>query len=160
MTSEQQPRKIKVSWPSQQSAKSSKRIQFSLPNPRNLFKSKAFVVVIVVLIAALPAFYFYNKSRVAEQRLNDPNTANQQVINAVVKKVSHLMLLPTDEQPTLATISDASKTKGQPFFTNAKNGDKLLVFTNARKAILYRPSTNLIIEVAPLNVSPSSSGTQ
>ncbi len=144
-------RKIKVSWPSQQ--------------PKNarlakLFRSRSVLIILVLLVAVLPAFYFYNKSRIAEQKLNDPNTANQQVINAVVKKVSHLILLPTDEQPTLATISDASKTKGQPFFTNAKNGDKLLVYTQARKAILYRPSTNLIIEVAPLNVSPSSSGTR
>lgn len=122
-------------------------------SPKGLFKSKAITVIVIVLIAGLPSFYFYNKSRIAEQRLNDPNTANRQVVNAVVKKVSHLMLLPTDEQPTLATISDASKTKGQPFFTNAKNGDKLLVYTQARKAVLYRPSQDLIIEVAPLNVS-------
>lgn len=116
-------------------------------------KSKALLIIAVLLLAGLPSLYFYNKSRQAEARLNDPNTANQEVVNEVVKKVGALILLPSGEQPTLATVSDVSKVKGQAFFQNAANGDKVLVYTQARKAILYRPSKNLIIEVAPLNVN-------
>jgi hypothetical protein len=63
------------------------------------------------------------------------------------------MILPTDEQPTLATVSDVTKVRDQPFFTHAQNGDQVLVYTQTRKAILYRPSADRIVEVAPLSVN-------
>ncbi|PIR80160.1 MAG: hypothetical protein COU25_01495, partial [Candidatus Levybacteria bacterium CG10_big_fil_rev_8_21_14_0_10_35_13] len=62
--------------------------------------------------------------------------------------------------PTIATITDKSQLSTQPFFNNAVDGDKVLVYANAKKAILYRPSTDKIIEVAPVNItSPSVSPT-
>lgn len=73
-------------------------------------------------------------------------------VKQIVDKVSRLMELPEDEEPTLATISDKEKLKDQAFFLNAQNGDKVLVYAKAGKAILYRPSTGKIVEVAPLNI--------
>ena len=61
-------------------------------------------------------------------------------------------MLPTGETPTIATVTDASKLKDQAFFTNAVTGDKVLIYTNAKKAFLYRPSTNKIINIAPVNL--------
>jgi predicted ABC-class ATPase len=53
----------------------------------------------------------------------------------------------------VATISDATKLKDQSFFVNAKNGDELLAYTKAMEAILYRPSINKIIAVAPIVIN-------
>ena len=61
------------------------------------------------------------------------------------------MELP-QEVPTVATVSDVSKLKNQAFFANAKNGDKVLIYQNAKKAILYRPSSNKIVEFGPINL--------
>ncbi|HSX45742.1 MAG TPA: hypothetical protein VLG27_01910 [Candidatus Saccharimonadia bacterium] len=77
--------------------------------------------------------------------------AGQKQIDDTVAKVSKLFLVPQGEQPTLAVINDASKYKNVAFFKNAQNGDRLLVYAQAREAILYRPSINKIIAVAPLN---------
>jgi hypothetical protein len=87
--------------------------------------------------------------------------------DATIAKVGKLIALPTDEKPTVATVTDASKVKDQPFFQNAQNNDIVLIYTKAQKAILYRPSTNLIVEVGAVNInqtavspspSPSPSG--
>jgi len=80
----------------------------------------------------------------------DPTIEAQKETEALVATVSKLMELPTDETPTVATIADKEKLKDQPFFAKAENGDKILAFTKAMQAILYRPSTNKIINVAPI----------
>lgn len=74
----------------------------------------------------------------------------QQVIAEVGKTVD----LPKDEIPTVATVSDPSKLKDQPFFAEAQLGDKVLIYAQAKRAILYRPSTHKIIGIAPLTDAP------
>jgi len=93
------------------------------------------------------------------QNLNDQLatvTANPQALvekqtQALIDRVGLLMQLPKSETPTVAGVSDAAAAKQQSaFFANAANGDKVLMYVKAGEAILYRPSTNKIILVAPL----------
>jgi len=80
----------------------------------------------------------------------DPNLAIQKETKELTDRIGRFMELPTGEQPTLATVTDQDKLKGQNFFAHAQNGDKLLVYPIARKAILYRPSIGKVIEVSNL----------
>lgn len=68
---------------------------------------------------------------------------------AVVEKVGLLIDLPEGEEPTVATVSDPGKLKDQPFFANAKSGDRVLLYTKAHKAYLYDPVRHKLVEVAP-----------
>ncbi len=79
-------------------------------------------------------------------------SAGSEVTN-LVSQIGKLIVLPTNELPTLTTISDVTKLNDQPFFKNAKKDDKLLVYTNAKWAVLYRPSENRIIEVGAFDAS-------
>jgi hypothetical protein len=79
--------------------------------------------------------------------------AAQAEVDSLVVQVAKLIALPTDEKPTVATVTDASKVKDQPFFVNAKNEDKVLIYQKAQKAILFRPSENRIIEVGAVNIN-------
>lgn len=70
----------------------------------------------------------------------------------MVRAVEALMYLP-EETPSVATVTDLAPLESQAFFAHAQVGDVLLMFPQARKAVLYRPATNKLIEVAPLTLS-------
>lgn len=77
----------------------------------------------------------------------------QAEVDMLVAEVGKLLALPTDEKPTVATITDVEKLKEQNFFKNAANDDKVLIYTKAKKAILYRPSEKKIVEVGAVNIN-------
>lgn len=93
--------------------------------------------------------------------VSHPELAGTEQAQEILSKVGQLIQLPQGETPTMATIKDASAVKkGQPFLDNAANGDILIVYTNAAEAILYRPSTNKLIAVGPVNPGAGSQATQ
>jgi len=127
---------------------------------------KAVLVIITLLILAVAvaaAVFFwgkYNDSQKQVQKLsNSPTNTAQQQTKDLITSIGKLTDLPTGETPTVATVTDITKLAGQPFFANAKNGDKVLIYTQAKEAYLYRPSTNKIINIAPVNLGTGSTTT-
>ncbi len=114
-------------------------------------KKNFIFVLIVALLLAASAFYF-KKYQDVQKLLKNPQEASKTEVQDLTGKVGRLMVLPKDEQPTIATVQDKSKLKDQPFFAKSENGDKALLYIKAKRAILYRPSTNKIIDVAPINI--------
>ncbi len=94
------------------------------------------------------------KQQVAELKQN-PQVAAQEETQTLIDRVGRLIILPEGETPTIATVSDPEKLRNQPFFAKAKVGDKVLIYTNAKKAILYDPLADRILEVAPVNIGAS-----
>lgn len=92
------------------------------------------------------------------KKLNDnPQIAVQKQTDDLLRKIGALIDLPKGETPTVANVSDAEAAKKQSaFFNNAQNGDRVLMYVKAGQAILYRPSTNKIILVAPLTFTDSA----
>jgi hypothetical protein len=129
--------------------------------PKNkLLMIGAFVVVFILGVVAL---YFFVQYQRAQAQLSNPDVYAKEEARKLVASVSKLMVLPTDEEPTVATVADRDKLKEQQFFANSQNGDKVLIYTKAKKAILFRPSANKIIDVAPVNIgagtpTPAASG--
>ncbi len=119
------------------------------PSKSSLVTTKSLIVglCVLLLVTSTGSVYFYKKFSSTQKQ--DP----QQELIDTISDVSKLMVLPTNETPTLATVSDPEKLKDQAFFAQAKVGDKVLIYTQARKAILYSPSLNMIIEVSPLNIN-------
>jgi hypothetical protein len=109
----------------------------------------SFPLTIAVAIILLTGTYQLGRASVYRAY---PELSGVEQANAVIAKVKELIQLPTDESPTMATINDAASVKKtQPFLTPAENGDILLVYANAQEAILYRPSSNKLIAVGPVN---------
>lgn len=114
-------------------------------------------LLLTVLVIALTAtsIYFYQRSR----RISVGSVGSDSDTKVLIAEVGKLMFLPENETPTVATVSDPSKLKDQSFFVDAKEGDKVLIYTNAKKAILYDPSAKKIVNVAPINLGTNTPGT-
>src|SRR5258706_6006356 len=118
------------------------------------------VLLVLVLVAGGVAYYYDRQYQRSQLLLKNPTTVGQKKAQQLVDAVGKLMILPTDETPTVATVTDASKLKDQPFFRNAKNGFKVLIYPKARKAILYDPVEKKIVDVAPVNINQPSTAPQ
>ncbi len=127
--------------------------------PKGFREKKTLIIaaLVCVIILLLPAVYFYNQYQKTQKLLKNPTLAAQEDAKELVSKVGKLMDLPKNEVPTTATVSDKTKLMGQAFFTKAENGDKVLIYSSIKKAILYRPSTNKLVEVAPVNFQDTNS---
>jgi lipopolysaccharide export LptBFGC system permease protein LptF len=107
-------------------------------------------LIIVAILAALVTVLVVQRLEI--NRLNNPAAVAEQAKADATKlkdKVSKLMQLP-DEEATIATVQDSDKLKEQEFFKNAKNGDKVLIFTTDKKAVIYRESENKVINSGPI----------
>jgi len=115
-----------------------------------------FIIFVIILFigAAGAAGYFYKQYNDIK---NNPNKISTDEIDSITSAISKFMDLPTGETPTLATVTDKEKLKDQDFFKNSENGDKILIYANAKKAVLYRPSIGKVIEVAPLLIGDANS---
>ena len=105
----------------------------------------AAAVMIFFVVLAVYALTFGRNSQAIDQK-----AAIQKEIEALTSRISSFMELPEGEQPTLATVTDRSKLQDQNFFSGAQDGDKLLIYPKAKKAILFRPSTGKLIDAANL----------
>lgn len=114
------------------------------------------ILIVVLLLSFGLSFYFYKKYQTAQKTLQKQLSPDDR--EKLIAQVGKLIVLPKEEV-AIASISDKEKLKDRSFFQNANNGDKVLIYTKAKKAILYRPSINKIIEVSQINLeaSPSAS---
>lgn len=126
---------------------------------KRLKKSLIALLIILLAVGAGYFYYKYNQANNEAKRLADPKVAATQQVNNLVSQVGKLVELPSGQTPTIATVTDKTKLSSQSFFKNAENGDKVLIYTQAKRAVLYRPSTNKVIEIAPLNIGNSAQST-
>jgi hypothetical protein len=118
------------------------------------------ILLLLVIGLALWSWTLYNDRSDLRKQVdalnNNPQVAVQKQTQDLISKVSKLYNLPSGETPTIANVTDAAAAKKQSaFFDNAQNGDKVLMYVKAGVAILYRPSTNKIVLVAPLTFTGS-----
>jgi hypothetical protein len=119
-------------------------------------KKKLLLIIFILLLIAAGAggtYFFYTKYQSAQSKISNPEITAQEEVSRIVGKIGQFLELPSDEQPTVATVLDKDKLKDQPFFAKAENGDKVVIYSKAMKAILYRESANKIIEVAPIQIT-------
>ncbi len=119
-----------------------------------IFSPLSLRMIIVVILMALSVLLTVNIVRKNPEILGlikGPSILKEEE-EELIARVGSLITLPEDEYPTVATVSDKEQLQGQVFFDNALEGDKLLIYADAGKVILYRPSENRVIEVGTVNI--------
>lgn len=124
-------------------------------------KRKLLTVVLIVALAVL-AFVNYRKrielavelkklSVQMEQLQGGNNPEDVEEARMIIEKVRRHIDIPSDVEPTVATIVDVEALKARnEFYANAKNGDNLIV--TPTRAILYDPQRDVIIDVVPVQL--------
>jgi len=108
------------------------------------------IAMILLVFLALGAFIFNRYLR------NNHDDAAKEA-ELLIAEISKTVELP-DEIPVVATVSDKNSLSKQAFFSRAENGDKVLIYQNWQKAILYRPSIKKIIDLTSINTDQNQEG--
>jgi hypothetical protein len=107
---------------------------------------KRYLFALTLLLFFLGGAYYYYG--IYEQQ---PTVIYAKKLTTLTDQVSKLTLLPTNEKPIVATVTNIAVLPKESFFAKAQNGDKILMYKQNKKAILYRPSTGTVIAVAVLD---------
>lgn len=128
------------------------------PKRSNSLTNTLLLALLVVAVGAFAwSFWSYQNVKQEVAVLKDPQLAselNQKQTEELLSKVSKLLVLPNERQPVVATINDVETLAStQDFYALANNGDKLIIFQNARKAVIYDEDDNKIVNVGPIFVN-------
>jgi hypothetical protein len=105
-----------------------------------------FLVIITLLLREASVF----------QKIFSPNPLRENI--NLLDDVGKHVLLPTTENPQIFMIENPALLVGQQaFFEGAIEGDRLIVYTNMGKAIIYSPARDIIVNMGPVTFDQSAS---
>ena len=122
----------------------------NLPIKKSWLKP-ALIALLIILLIWLARGYLNTRNELAKAKKAQASDQTGTEAERLVKQIGQNLQLPP-ETPTLATVTNVGKLQGQEFFKNAKNGDKVLIFQKSGRALLYRPSTQKIIEYSKVEL--------
>ena len=128
----------------------------SVPEKKSSGGKAIFVLLILLILATAGFVWSYSNYRSIKKQASVLSTPEgqqqlaQQEIDVIVAKVGRLIVLP-NETPILATIQNAEElAKTQPFYVGSTNGDRVLIYQQAAKAIIYNEAKDILINVGPV----------
>lgn len=116
-------------------------------------------MAVITVVSLAVAIIQSNKVKALQNAGVNQAVQNAADVQKIVSDVSKHIVLPDNETPTMAMVSDLSKLKGQQFFERTELGDVVLIYGTSRRAVLWRPSAQKIIEVSAINISVPPSET-
>ncbi len=102
------------------------------------------IAFLIIVTLCLGGYFLYKKSLLSMGR----ETTQQ--------KVAKLIELNGASAEKVSTVKSVPKLGNDKFYARAKAGDILLIYPSANKAILFRPSSNKLVEVAYYDPSKAS----
>ncbi len=91
---------------------------------------------------------FFAKERWHDYKMHRMATDDE----ATMEALSRIIVLP-EEIPSIATVTDKEKLDEQPFFQSAENGDKVIIYPQSKRAYLFRPREQKIIDMTVVAIA-------
>ncbi|MEN9390081.1 MAG: hypothetical protein RLZZ283_181 [Candidatus Parcubacteria bacterium] len=131
------------------------------PSGRGSMKKIFFVVIALLIIAAVVYLVMrQNEAPATDTTATSGNQVTEEESRQIVAAVGKLFVVPTGEDPIVARVTDANALIAeQLFYKDIQNGDYLLIYPAAAKAIIYSPSRNVLVNVGPIQVPEGGSPT-
>lgn len=108
---------------------------------------------IVIVGAAFGLFYYKNQTLKSESLYVGMKESHENEKNILVFIARHIVL-PAREEPIIGTIEQPeSLKKEQPFFQDVERGDVVVLYQQTGRAIIYRPSRDILVNVGFLVIS-------
>jgi len=115
--------------------------------PPRTSRMKLVVGIIVVLVISGVGIYF----DLRDGDIDKSPEEQREEIEEIVAEVRTHMYVPEEELPLLATVVDAEALAGQqPFYRGVLDGDKVLIFVQTQRAIIYSPERDIIVNAGPV----------
>ena len=115
-------------------------------------------VLVIIGLGFTSGFYF-----VKYRNEKNNNLTTDQRIAKYEKEISKSYTLPIGDKATLADVKSADELKkdeaNKDFFKDVVDGDILLIYTNSKLGILYRPDTKKIIKTTKTTKKKSTKNT-
>jgi len=85
------------------------------------------------------------------QKVPREEAKKAQETKEILAKIGRHLMLPVGEEPVVAIIKDKELlVKEQTFYLDAQNGDYLVVYPKAAKALIYSPKRDMLVNVGPI----------
>lgn len=113
-------------------------------------QKKSHKILTLVIILGLSLIFLLGSVYKSEQAKHEKKVEAENVV--MLEKISKLLNVPA-EKPIVSTVNSKDDFADAPTFRSAEKGDKLFVWVSANQAVLYRPSTNQVLDVTTVKAT-------
>ncbi len=126
----------------------------------NLFKWWPIILLLAILVGA-SAYLILNQSAAIENSAISSSASDSVAVNKIPSSPDEVLaalgrlIILSDAKPSFAIVDEAALAikATEPFFKDAALGDRILIYPD--RAIIYRPSHNIIVNVGPISLTKS-----
>ncbi len=99
------------------------------------------------------AYAAYTTSKHASVNTTKEAATPESEVAALQASIASLLANPPAETPALLTVTDTSKLTTD-FLRQSQPGDKVLLYNDSKKVIIFRPTAHKIVDIGPLTITP------
>jgi hypothetical protein len=123
------------------------QVVYGRPRGKRTMMLVLLLMLLAVAIAVSVLFFVKYRHAVA----SNPNQERENIVNNIKTSID----LP-EEDPAMSTVIDKTKLTNPTLQARTENGDKLLIFAKAKRLVIYRPSTNKVVDMLTIQDKQTS----
>ena len=134
-------------------------METNLNTPQNTKKTNSKHIIFILAAGLVLMTYLYVSNERQLRLIKDPKAQAEYVEkikkDSVEELKKYVVIAEGDEPVLISVVSDAQTLRSQQaFFANIENGDQIFVFEKTYRALIWRPSSRVVVNFGSLDVQP------